>query len=362
MPRETGGVQEVGHGGGAAEQRVVVRRDLVQPRPAPARLHAGARRRRRRAARNRSSHCGVQVVSKPSGCRGSARPRSSPSSMLWKYAEEAKSIVTGMRGAAGVSATVKASCRFSGRTGSSTPAMAPTRADQAPPRTRPSHETGPWSVCTTVTAVTGHIHAGDRGVRGENGSGEGGGARVPLDDEGGPGVAVGGGVGGGEEAVGADVGAEGPGLFGTDHAAGDAELVLAAHAVLELRHLPRVGQQEEIADGVEADAGAGAARELREGAQTPLPQLDVERIGELRPHPADRLARTAAAECAALDDDDVTYAGLGEMEGDARPHHPAADDHDLGGGREGPVGGRGPRRRFRRGLRRGFPRRFRRRR
>ena len=76
-------------------------------------------------------------------------------------------------------------------------------------------------------------------------------------------------------------------------------------------------------------------REVLPGAQTPAAQLDVERVGELGPYAADRLAGAAAAQLAALDDDDVVHPGLGQVERDAGAHHAAADDHDVGGRRNG---------------------------
>src|SRR5690348_9145267 len=82
---DRGRLQEAGQLTGAADQRAVVRRDLVQARPA-----AGG------------------LPCRPGPGRGGGRR--CPSSLLWKQAVEEESMVNGMRGAGGASGTVKANC------------------------------------------------------------------------------------------------------------------------------------------------------------------------------------------------------------------------------------------------------------
>jgi hypothetical protein len=139
-------------------------------------------------------------------------------------------------------------------------------------------------------AVAEGVDAGDRGVRGEPDARPGRGVGVPPDDQTGAGVPVGRGVGGGHEAVGADVRTQPAGRVRTDHAAGDAQAVLEPDTGLELLGLPVAGEQEQIADAVEADVGAGAVPEVLEGPQAAAAQFDVERVGELGPYSADRFA------------------------------------------------------------------------
>ena len=118
-------------------------------------------------------------------------------------------MVKGMRGAGGVSGAVKASWRRTGRTGRWTPAIAPIRCR---PGARGADDRGAGDPAAVGVdggdPVAGGVEAGDGGVRGEDDARPGGGARVALDRQSGPGVAVGRGVGGGHQPVGADVGAQ----------------------------------------------------------------------------------------------------------------------------------------------------------
>ena len=102
-------------------------------------------------------------------------------------------------------------------------------------------------------------------------------------------------------------------------------------------------EQEQVADLVEIDLGAGPLGEALEGLDAAQADRDVERVGELRAHASCRAARRAARELVALDEADVD-SGLGQVERDARPDDPAADDHDVGGDR--PASGAHRRTRF----------------
>lgn len=193
----------------------------------------------------------------------------------------------------------------------------------------------------TDDTVPGRFHAADRGMGGDGDPGTGRGPRIPLDHQPGAGVPIGRGVRGRHEAVGGEVGTQPLGVIGADHAARHVQAVLEPDTGREVIRLLFAVEQEEVADRVEPDVGTGPVWELLEGTQTAAAQLDVERIGELGAYAADRLARTAAAEVAALDDDDVRHPGLGEVKRDARTHHTATDDHNIGRGRNGTEGGGG---------------------
>ncbi|GIE76802.1 hypothetical protein Aph02nite_27520 [Actinoplanes philippinensis] len=72
-----------------------------------------------------------------------------------------------------------------------------------------------------------------------------------------------------------------------------------------------------------------ALAEPPESGQAAGAQLDVDPVGELCPDTARGPAGGAGAELAAVQEHDVAYARLGQMEGDADADRAAADDHDL---------------------------------
>ena len=108
-----------------------------------------------------------------------------------------------------------------------------------------------------------------------------------------------------------------------------AVLVLQLHVALEGRDVRLLAQDEQVAHLLEVDLPSGTAGKFPEGAEAPLSDLDVQRIGELRSHAARRTARRSAPELRLLEQDHV-HAGLREVKGSARSDHPAADDHDGG--------------------------------
>ena len=73
-------------------------------------------------------------------------------------------------------------------------------------------------------------------------------------------------------------------------------------------------------------SGAESLAEALEGLQAALPEPDVVRVGERGPDPAERLGRRTRAESVPLEQHDVPDAGLGQVEGDAGAHDPAAED------------------------------------
>ena len=110
-----------------------------------------------------------------------------------------------------------------------------------------------------------------------------------------------------------------------------AVVVLQLDISLEDRDVRLPAQDEQVAHLLEVDLPAGSARELPERAKAPLGDLDVQRIGELRAHPARGSAGRSAPELLPLEQHDIN-AGLGQVKGDARSNHAAADDHDGRGG------------------------------
>ena len=156
--------------------------------------------------------------------------------------------------------------------------------------------------------------------------------RVPLDDRLGARVPVERAVRRREHAVEPRERAQLAHLVEVDEPARHAELVLQRHARLEARDVLLAVEEEEVADLMEVDLGAGPLAETREGVDAAQPDRDVERVGELRAEAAGRTARRPARELIALEEADVD-SGLGEVEGDARPDHAASDDDDLGGSR-----------------------------
>ena len=105
--------------------------------------------------------------------------------------------------------------------------------------------------------------------------------RVPLSHGLGAGVAVERAVGRRQHAVEARERAQLADLVEIDEAARDAELVLERDARLERRDVLCSVEEEEVADLVEVDLGAGPLGEPRERLDAPQPDRDVEGIREL---------------------------------------------------------------------------------
>ena len=78
---------------------------------------------------------------------------------------------------------------------------------------------------------------------------------------------------------------------------------------------------------MKVDLLTGPNGELLEGIEAAKAEGDVDGIGELGAHAASGLAGGSAAEVALLEKHYVRDACLREVEGDARSHDPAADDH-----------------------------------
>jgi hypothetical protein len=136
-----------------------------------------------------------------------------------------------------------------------------------------------------------------------------------------------------EHVVRAQPGNQGRCLAGVEKPGGDAELVLQVDGGRERLDVPGAGEEEEVAVAVQVDLLPGALAERGEGRQPAGAQLDVERVGELRPDAARRPGRRAAAELAALEEQDVDSC-LGEVERRAGTHDATTDDDDVGAGRQ----------------------------
>jgi hypothetical protein len=154
-------------------------------------------------------------------------------------------------------------------------------------------------------------------------------------------VAVVGGVGGGQQAVGRDQRRQRLRFGNLDHPGGHAQLVLQRDVALEGGHRRRGGQEEQVADPVQVDLLTGTLGEAAEGLEAARAQLDVDPVGELGAHTARGLAGRALAELVAFEQHDVGHARLGEVERDAGADGAATDDDDLGRGRQGTCGAGG---------------------
>jgi hypothetical protein len=113
-------------------------------------------------------------------------------------------------------------------------------------------------------------------------------------------------------------------LSGGEHPAGHAVAVLKLDALLERLDVLGRREQEEVAHLVKADLPAGPAPEVGERPQAALRDLDVELVGELRPHAAGRLRRRAGRQRLTLHQQ-RWHACLGQVKQDAGAHHAPAD-------------------------------------
>jgi hypothetical protein len=87
--------------------------------------------------------------------------------------------------------------------------------------------------------------------------------------------------------------------------------------------------QEEVAGLLQPDVRARAVGEVLVQLQAAAAEVDVRRVGELRPHSPDGLARAARGQLLGLQEEHV-HAVLGEVEGHRRTERATTDDHDLG--------------------------------
>ena len=121
-----------------------------------------------------------------------------------------------------------------------------------------------------------------------------------------------------------------------EHAGRHAAAVLQRDVLLEPRDLLGVAREEQVAALAEPHVDAEIDGEAPAQLDRLLHQPDVELGGPLLAHAAAVAARGALGEVAALDDDHVLEAALGEVVRDRQADHAAADDHDLGGRGQGP--------------------------
>src|ERR1700730_1818445 len=131
---------------------------------------------------------------------------------------------------------------------------------------------------------------------------------------------------GGDQVVHAQRGHDGLRFFRRDDAHVDAQAPLERDARLEAAQVLFVRDQEEIADLLEARVDAELLREILEHAEALEREADLRLGRELGADAARGLAGGAAADCLALEDDDVTLATPGQVIGDAAADHAAADD------------------------------------
>ncbi len=118
-------------------------------------------------------------------------------------------------------------------------------------------------------------------------------------------------------------------LVQRDEAARHAELVLEGNTLLECGDVLLAVEEEEVADLVEIDLGAGSFLEAGERFDAAQSERDVERVGELRAETSRRATGRTGGELVPLEEADGGP-GLGEMERDARADDAAAHDDDVG--------------------------------
>ena len=93
--------------------------------------------------------------------------------------------------------------------------------------------------------------------------------------------------------------------------------------------------------GAARSPGRAARAKRPNASRLRAPEPDVELVGELRPHAARRLPGGAGGRARRARPAPRPHAGLGEVEGDARAHHAAADHDDVGRVRQGTRGAGG---------------------
>src|SRR5205823_11739555 len=99
---------------------------------------------------------------------------------------------------------------------------------------------------------------------------------------------------------------------------------------LERAELARLGEQIEVADLRVARVRAELVLEALEDLDRLEREADLGLVRELHADPPRRLARRAAADALALEDDDVARAATRQVIGDRAADHTAADDHRAG--------------------------------
>src|SRR5215475_11731501 len=136
---------------------------------------------------------------------------------------------------------------------------------------------------------------------------------------------------GGDEIVYAEGGHEGLGVLGGDYAYVHAEAPLHRDALLEAAEVLLLGDEEEVADLLEAGIDAEVLGEVLEHLEALQGEADLRLGRKLRADAARRLARGPAAHRLALEDDHVSLPATGEVIGDAAAHHATPDDDDTRG-------------------------------
>ncbi len=104
-------------------------------------------------------------------------------------------------------------------------------------------------------------------------------------------------------------------------------------------------QQEQVTDPVQVDLLTRVLAEASQSFQAALAELDVDLVGEHRPHPAGGLAGRASTQGTAVEQENVADPSLDQVEGGAHADHSAADDDDGCVIRQGHGHGRSSRRR-----------------
>src|SRR5215470_15846458 len=181
---------------------------------------------------------------------------------------------------------------------------------------------GPYAAHAVARHVNGrHLHAlHDAGAQLPGARGE------ALRHLGGAGQAVLRSPHGGNQIVDAEGGHEGLGVLGRDDAHIDAEAPLHRDALLEAAEVLLLGDEEEVADLLEAGIDPELFGEVLEHLEALQGEADLRLRRELRADASRRLARGPATHGLALEDDHVPLAATGEVVRDAAANHAAPDD------------------------------------
>src|SRR5262249_1981707 len=134
---------------------------------------------------------------------------------------------------------------------------------------------------------------------------------------------------GGDEIVHAEGGHEGLGVLGGDHAYVHAEAPLHRDALVEAAEDLLLGDEEQVADLLEAGIDAELLCAVLETVEAAQREADLRLGRKLRADAACRLARGPAAHGLALEDNHVSLPATGEVIGDAAADHAAPDDDDT---------------------------------
>ena len=178
----------------------------------------------------------------------------------------------------------------------------------------------------------------DRALGGDTDTHGPGGIRVAEHDCVGSGVSVAHADRGCQHIIDVGQSRQSPGLGSRHHPAGHPHRVLQSRVLFEHGNVGGVGEQEQVADLLQADISARSFTETLESVHRPQCEGDVDLVGELQPHSAGRLRGRTARQLIRLEQQHVGQTGFSEMERRAGAHHTPTDDHHFGTIRNQSIG------------------------